>query len=125
VLSEEQLRGLLREVAGFSRSAVEYQKHVYGTVEAGYEGGGRKVTAKLVDYTSAEQARQFLAAEHPGQTPGSFANLPAYVGESQFGILHLNVVVGRFGLYLSGPVDARETVERVGRALLGGLQEVR
>lgn len=80
---------------------------------------------KLVDYTGLEQARQFMAGEHAGQAAGVFANLPAYVSESQFGFLHLDIVVGRFGLYLSGPLGAREAIERLAQALIGTLQEVR
>ncbi len=123
-LTPEQLTGLLREIPGFVRSAVEFSKHFYASAQATYEGDGRRIRVRLVDYTDAEQAKQATASEHAGQSAATFGNFPAYVGESQFGLLHLDIVSGRFGLYLSGAVGAREHMERLAQTLLGGLADV-
>jgi len=124
-LGEEQLKGLLREVSGFVRSAVGYRKHFYDTVEAVYEIEGRKISIRIVDYATPEAASKAMASEHPGRAPGSFQDLPAYTWESAFGLTHLDIVAGRFGLYASGPAGAVEGIQRLASALVAGLREAR
>lgn len=124
VLTQEQLTGLLREVPGFVRAAVEFSKHFYASAQAAYEGDRGRIQVRLVDYTDPAQAKQVMASEHAGQSAATFGDLPGYVGESQFGLLHLDIVAGRFGLYLSGAPSTREHMERLAQTLLGGLADI-
>jgi len=124
-LAEAQLKALLRDVSGFTRSEVGYRKHFYDTVEAVYAVEGTRIPVRLVDYASPERAANFMTGEHAGVAPATFANLPAYMWESQFGLVHLDVVAGRFGLYLSGPSGAAANLQRLAQALIAGLQDVR
>lgn len=124
-LSEAQLKALLRDVPGFTRSEIRHRKHFYATVEAVYAIEGVRIAVRLVDYTGSEQAARFMAEEHAGVTASTFSALPAYAWESRFRLAHLDVVVGRFGLYLSGPISALPTLQRLAEALIDGLREVR
>lgn len=125
LLTESQLKALVRDIPGFTRSEVRYRKHFYDTVEAVYAIEGIRVAVRLVDYTSPEQATKFMAEEHPGVTAGTFADLPVYSWESQFGLAHLDVVIGRFGLYLAGPAREAGILQRLAQALIAALLEAR
>ncbi len=61
---------------------------------------------KLVDYKKADVAVQFVPQESAGRTEEKVVGLPAFSGASSAmtpGYFHLNVTVGRFGLYLTAP----------------------
>ncbi len=125
IYPEAELRDLLVEMAGLTRGPVKCREHHYSMVETTYQGAGFGIQAKLVDYRKAESALGFVRHEHPSESEGQFAGLPAYTAasaEKMPGGYHLDISVGRFGLFLRGPAQAQDDIERVARALIGPMK---
>jgi len=123
--SEADMRSLMVEVGGLSRSGVGYREHHYSIAEATYRGSGFEVHAKLVDYRKAESALGFVRHEHPDEAEVQFAGLPAFSAPSAAdmpGGYHLDLAAGRFGIFLRGPSQRQEDMERVARALIAAMK---
>jgi len=118
---EAALIGLLPEVSGLARGPVEHREHHYSMVETSYQSRETAVHARLVDYRAVEAALGFVRHDHPDETEGTFAGLPAYAGTSAAqmpGGYYLDIAVGRFGLFLEGPGSRQSEIERIARALI-------
>lgn len=125
VYSEAQLRALLADVPGLQRGPVTYRQHHYSIVEAAYEIEGAPLDVKLVDYRTVEACKGFVAHRHPREEPQDFDGLPAYFGPSESatpGAYHLDVAVGRLGLFIVGPASLQRDVEGLARALIAGME---
>ncbi len=122
---EAALRGLLVDIAGMTRSAVDYREHHYSIVEASYQTQNTTIGIKLIDYRKASAAKDFVKLDHPDEAEGTFEGLPAYAAPSPAqrpGGYHLDVAVGRFGLYAQGPSERKTEIETVARALIDAMQ---
>jgi len=123
--SESELKALLVEVPGVRRSPVEYRLHHYSIAEAAYSGDRFEIRTKLIDYLAAQPALEFVKHNHQREVEGEFVGLPAYAGPSPAqnpGGYHLDIAVGRFGLFLEGPSDRQSSVEQVARAIIHGMK---
>jgi len=115
------LKALLRDVPGFKRGQVTYTKHFNDTVTALYGADHTAVDVKLVDYAKADVAAQFVQKESAGRKDEKVAGLPAFSGSSSAmtpGYFHLNVAVGRFGLYLTGPESVAQEAQKLAAAII-------
>jgi hypothetical protein len=115
------LKALLPEVPGFKRGQVNYSKHFHDTVTALYGTDGAGIDVKLVDYQKADIAVGFVQKESAGLKEEKIASLTAHAGPSSPmspGNLHLNVAVGRFGLYLTGPDRFTEEMHKLAAAIV-------
>lgn len=119
---EADLKALLPEVDGFTRGTVEYSKHFHEAVAARYRTENSVIEVKLIDYQKADIASKFVAQESPGMEHETIGTLPAYTSASEpdhAGFVHLNAVVGRFGLYISAPKDATDEARKLTDAIVG------
>lgn len=117
----EELRALLPEISGMTRDAVDYSKHAFDTVHTFYRRERVATEATLVDYLKSATAARFVEQESAGLAPGKVQQLPAFSGPSgpqTPGYEHLNVQLGRFGLFVRGP-DA-DDLQRVVQAVVAG-----
>jgi polysaccharide biosynthesis protein PelC len=123
-LSAEELIALMPDLPGYSKKNVEHSKHYHDTVTAKYQvaDGSQFVEIKLVDYLKMAQTQKFLQTEHPNETVGEFEGLPAFIKTSEFNYLHIDVGVGRFGLFVSGPDAKKSDVEKVASGLIAAIR---
>ena len=50
------------------------------------------------------------------------AGLPAFITTSEFGYEHVDLAVGRFGLFVRGPAAKKDDVEKVASALVAAIK---
>jgi hypothetical protein len=121
--SEDELKALLPNVAGYTKKDVDHSKHYHDIVTAKYQigDGSQFVEVKLVDYLKMAQTQKFLQTEHPGETVADFNGSPGFVSTSTFNYLHIDVAMGRFGLFVSGPAAKKTDVEKVTSSIMQAL----
>jgi len=119
---EADLKALLPEVPGFTRDTVEHSKHFHDTVAARYRSDAALIEVKLVDYQKTDVAQQFVAAQSPGMEPQQLGALPVYSAATpdHAGFVHLNAVVGRFGLYVTAPQGAVDKARDLAIQIVAG-----
>jgi hypothetical protein len=123
VYGQAELTALLKDVGSAKLGNVVHKKHYHDTVETQYTlEGGKAVEVRLVDYQKTASAEKFLQHYHPGSQQGAFESLPAFSGESEFGYHHLDMAVGRFGLFLRGPKDSKADIEALAKGLIASLK---
>lgn len=125
VYGQNELMALLKDIGDLKRGEVEYLKHYHGTVQTRYSlpDGKKFIEVKLVDYVHAATTGKFLASAHPDEKSTTFEGLTAYAkDESQFSYYRLELVMGRFGLYLKGPKAQKEQIETLARGIKGLLK---
>lgn len=113
--SEDTLKALLPDLPGFTKKDIEYSKHYHDTLSLKYQIGDSSlfVDVGLVDYQKAAQTQKFMQTDHAGETIGDFNGLPAFTKTSEFKYMHIDIAVGRFGLFVSGPEAKKTEVEKV------------
>ena len=121
---EKELTALLKDVGEAKLGDIEYKKHYHDTIETRYQLGGstKFVEVKLVDYRNAATSEKFVKMDHSEEQGEKFENLPAFKGESSFGYYHLDVVVGRFGLFIRGPINNIGDIEALGTGIITNLK---
>lgn len=122
---EAALRSLPVDVAGMTKGSVEYREHHYSIVETSYQAQNTTIGVRLVDYRKASVARDFVKLDHPDEAEETFSGLPAYAAPSPAqtpGGYHLDIAVGRFGLFAQGPSGKKAEIETVARALIDAMQ---
>jgi len=121
---QDEFTGLLKNVGNATLGEVSYKKHFHDTAEADYRltAGGKVVQVKLVDYLSGATSLKFLQGYNPDARQGTFESVPAYTGESDFGYYHMDLAIGRFGVFLRGPKDTRADIESIGKGLVALLK---
>lgn len=121
---EVELRQLLKDTGNAKLGEVAYKKHFHDAIDARYQlnDGGKLVDVRLVDYRTKATAEKFLQSYHKGQQPISFESVPAYTDQSDFGYYHLDIAVGRFGVFLSGPKDLKSGIEQTATGIVAGLK---
>lgn len=121
---ERELTDLLKDVGTAKLGAVTYKKHFHDTIETRYTLGetGKFVELRFTDYRKAVSSEKLLEHYHPGETKSTFDSLPAFTKQSDFGYYHLDVAVGRFGIFLRGPKDRQTDIEALGRGIIGLLR---
>jgi hypothetical protein len=120
---EKELTALLGEVGGMKPGTVEYAKHHHDTVETRYGlAGGQFIEVKLVDYRQISVAKRFLITYQMGKREITIDDLPAFAGVSEFPYYHLDVAVGRFGLFLRGPKDRQGEIDTLAKGIIGLLK---
>jgi hypothetical protein len=118
----EQLQAFLTEAPGFTREALVYTRHYFGTVETRYRSATGFVEVQLVDYEKAAPAKKFVSEAHEGTRPTKVGQAEGYARTTHMEGFLLDVCVGRFGLYFRGAVKQEDEVRKLAAALVGGLQ---
>lgn len=121
---EKELTALLKDVDTAKLGDVTYKKHFHNWIETSYKlaNGGKSVDVKLVDYLKAAPAGRFVQLDHPGEQGIKFESLQAYSFVSDFEYYHLDVAVGRFGLYLKGPKDRTSDIDVLAKGIIAQLR---
>ncbi len=121
---EAELKVLLKDVGNAKLGEVTYKKHFHDAIDTRYQlnDGGKFVDVRLVDYRTKATAEKFLQTYHAGQQQTVFETLPAYTELSGFGYYHLDLAVGRFGVFLSGPKDLQSGIEQTATGIVGVLK---
>ncbi len=118
----EDMKAFLPTVEGVERGEIVASQEPNKHVGAFYRANGTEVRVTVADYSKAEQA-QAVARIQSGNTPESkFENLPAFSQTSSFGFVHLNIVAGRFALYLRAPADQEDLAKKVASAILKSMR---
>lgn len=110
------LKALLPELSGFTRGEVRHSRHFHDTAQTTYATDGATIDVRLVDYTKIEIAAKFISQASEGMQSAKVEGLAAFSGlspASMPGYLYLNVAMGRFGLYLSGPESKAENMRKL------------
>lgn len=116
---EQELRALLKDVGDAKLGGINYTKHYHDTIETKYTlANGKTVELKLVDYRQKAAAEKYVKLYNNEFQPTTFETLPAYSGESQFGFYHLDVAVGRFGLFFRGPKASETDIQTLGKGVI-------
>ncbi len=118
-LGEDELRALIPEIPGFVKGDFDFNKHANPTLEGRYtiDGGKQFVEVKLVDYSKKNTALSFVQMYHPGEDSVKFAGLQAFIKTTDFGYEHVDLAIGRFGLFVRGPVTKKDDLERAAEAI--------
>ena len=121
---QPELSALLKDIGDAKLGPISYKKHFHDTIETAYKlaTAGKTVEVRLVDYKKVDAARQFLKHYHPGEQETTFESLPAFTRESDFGYYHLDVAVGRFGIFLRGPKDQKADIDSLGQGIINSLK---
>lgn len=121
---EKEMSTLLKDIGAAKMGDVSYTKHFHGTIEVKYRVGdhAQSVEVKLVDYLKVATALKFLQGYNPDSQQSTFETLPAFTGESGFGYTHLDVAIGRFGVYIRGPKDRKAEVDAIGKGIIALLK---
>ena len=123
--TEAALRALMVDLEGLTKGTVVYRQHHFPVVEVSYQGPGVSVAVKLVDCLKREAALGLVKHDHPDESEGRFAGLPAYAASSSAqnpGAYHRDVAVGRFALFMSGPETKKGDLEKVAQAIIQGMK---
>ncbi len=121
---EKELAALLKDVDKDKLGAVTYKKHYHDTIETKYQigGNGKSVEVKLVDYRKPTISEKFVKQYNPTAQQSTFETLAAFTGESNFGYYHLDIVVGRFGLFLQGPKGNKADIDTLAKGIIALLK---
>ncbi|MCL5105633.1 MAG: DUF799 family lipoprotein [Armatimonadetes bacterium] len=121
---EKEMTGLLKDVGAAKLGEVTYKKHYHDTIEAKYQIGesAKFVEVRLADYRKPDVSEKFIQTYNSGGQSTTFENLPAFTGESDFGYYHLDMAVGRFGVFLRGPKDNKADIEALGKGIIALLR---
>ena len=121
---EKELTPLLKDVGTAKLGEITYKKHYHDTIETKYQiGGGVKfVEVRLADYRKPAVSEKFIKTYNSVGQSTTFENLPAFTGESGFGYYHLDMAVGRFGVFLRGPKDNKADIEALGKGIIALLR---
>ncbi|MHB9035821.1 MAG: GNA1162 family protein [Armatimonadota bacterium] len=121
---EQGLTSLLKDVGTAKLGEITYKKHFHDTIETKYKLGeqGKTIEVKLVDYLKPVTSGKFLEHYNLGLPSTTFESLSAYEGDSDMGYHHLDVAVGRFGLFLRGPKDNAADIEALGKGIIALLK---
>ena len=117
------LTALLHEVAGFTRGEVRHSRHFHDTVSCLYAIEGGAISVRLVDYQKTLVAAEAVREESAGLAPAKVGALNGFAGPApahSHGAAALNVTLGRFGLYLTGPQSAAEKMAQLAAAIAAG-----
>ncbi|MGO8672201.1 MAG: GNA1162 family protein [Capsulimonadaceae bacterium] len=116
---ETEMSALLTDVGAIKVGTINYSKHFHDTIETQYNlADGKFIEVKLVDYQKAAITGKFLALDHIGEDQVQFDQLPAYADDSDQGYHHLDVSVGRFGLYVKGPKTNQTDIETLTKGII-------
>lgn len=121
---EKELTALLKDIGDSKLGPVSYQKHYHEWVETTYLMGttGRSAELKLVDYRNKAASAKYVQLNNSGLQQTTFETMPAFAGDSDFGYYHLDISVGRFGVFLRGPKANKDNIEAVGRGIIALLK---
>jgi len=121
---ESTFTALLMDIGDAKLGAVTYKKHFHDAIETKYALGdtGRFVDVRLVDYRKVAIAKKFVGHYSPDLQESTFHSLPAFTHESEFRYVHLDVAVGRFGLFLRAPKDHKAGMEALAAGIMGSLK---
>jgi len=144
------LKALLPEVTGFGRGEVSHSRHFHDTVSCLYStatlrssdtallklpsaeqrapslrstSDGGAIDARLVDYQKTDVAAKAVRQESQGladEKVGSFDGMSGPAPTHAAGVVKLNVILGRFGLYLTGPESAAARMRQLAISIASG-----
>lgn len=124
-VSEAVLKGYLVDFDGFTRGEVTFRTHHFSIAEVTYEKPNLMVAVKLEDCGKKDVAAARIHHNHPDDTDGRFAGLPAYESPSSArlpGAFHLDLAAGRFALFLTGPESRKSEIENLAQAILAAMK---
>lgn len=121
---QKELTALLKDINDMKLGEVSYQKHYHDTVEVHYQlaDGKKYIEVKLVDYLKATTAQKFIDHYNPEKKATTFETLPAYAGDAEFNYYHLDLAVGRFGVFLRGAKANQTDMETLAKGLIALLK---
>lgn len=121
---EKELSSLLKDTDNAKIGEVTYKKHFHNWIETSYKlnDGGKTVDVKLVDYLKTAPAARFVQLDHPDEEGSKFESLQAFSFESDFDYYHLDVAVGRFGLYVKGPKGLKGDIDTLAKSIIAQLR---
>lgn len=125
VVSQAILVGYLVDYDGFTKGEIDFRKHHFSMAETTYASQGLLIAAKLEDCGKKDVALARIKHEHPDETEARFAGLPAFMAASPAntpGAYHLDVAVGRFALFLTGPGSKKGDIEKVAQAIIAAMK---
>jgi len=121
---EKELTALLKDVGSDKLGQVNYKKHFHDSIETSYllGGNGKSVEVRLVDYLKTATSEKFIQHYNIGAQQITFETLPAFSATSEFSYYHLDIAVGRFGLFLRGPEANKTDIEALGKGIIALLK---
>jgi TolB-like protein len=118
---EADLKALLADVPGMTRSDIVYSEHHFSMVTATYQAQGSDLRAKVEDCRKMAAARGRVKHDHPDEADGKLDGLLAFAGPTAAtmpGGYELDAAVGRFAMFLSGPATRQAEIEKLGHAII-------
>ncbi|MHB1459038.1 MAG: GNA1162 family protein [Armatimonadota bacterium] len=121
---EKGLSALLKDTDNAKIGEMTYKKHFHNWIETSYKlnSGGKTVEVRLVDYLKVAPAARFVQLDHPDDQGKKFESLQAFSFESDFEYYHLDVAVGRFGLYIEGPKALKSEIDTLAKGIIAQLK---
>jgi len=124
-VTDAVLQGYLVDVEGFTKGKVTIRSHHFPIAETTYEAKGEAIAVKLSDCGKKGTALDRVRYEHPGESDTRFAGLPAFrssSSEAMPGAVHLDVAVGRFALFVTGPTGSKPDLDRVAQTIIDAMK---
>jgi hypothetical protein len=122
-LSVDDLKALLPTIETVERSNAIAKDHPTKLVSVYYRTADSEVRVELADYEKADIAQAVVQSRSAGAEQKSFDEQPAFSPSSEFGYFHLNISVGRFGLYLRAPAEQEETLRKIALTIVKNLKK--
>lgn len=121
--TQDELRALLPEHAGgATRGEVIALERCMMGIQAVYRGDGGDVEVTLIDLNNVSQTKAVVRVRSAEATEAEMEGLTAFSRTSSFGEFHLNLAVGRFGVYLRGASEIEASVRKVALDLVKSMR---
>lgn len=91
-------------------------------IQAVYRGDGGDVEVTLIDLNNVSQTKAVVRVRSAEATEAEMEGLTAFSRTSSFGEFHLNLAVGRFGVYLRGASEIEASVRKVALDLVKSMR---
>lgn len=121
--TQDDLKGLLVDVEGYSKSEVIFKKLIHNRVETTYSKNSTLIRVEIVDYEDKEHATKLVSHYYEqGNEIKINGSLAAQTKPSPFEYLHLGVPFGQIGIYVGGSKKSEEDMKAFVKSLLEGIQ---